>query len=34
MRPLRIRMQKVWRGPGLESYVVERDYLLSWDMAA
>ena len=30
MRPLRIRLQEAWREPGLQSYVVERDYLLSW----
>ena len=33
MRPLRIRLQQVWRDLGLQSYVVERDYLLSWVLA-
>ena len=33
MRPLRIRLQEAWREPGLQSYVVERDYLLSWVLA-
>ena len=29
MRDLRLRLQEAWRQPGLQSYVVERDYLLS-----
>ena len=33
MRPLRIRLQQAWRDLGLQSYVVERDYLLSWVLA-
>ena len=33
MRPLRTRLQEAWREPGLQSYVVERDYLLSWVLA-
>ena len=33
MRPLRIRLQQAWRRLGLQSYVVERDYLLSWVLA-
>ena len=33
MRPLRIRLQQAWRGLGLQSYVIERDYLLSWVLA-
>ena len=33
MSPLRIRLQEAWREPGLQSYVVERDYLLSWVLA-
>ena len=33
MRPLRIRLQQVWRDLDLQSYVIERDYLLSWVLA-
>jgi predicted nucleotidyltransferase component of viral defense system len=33
MRDLRLRLQEAWRQPGLQSYVVERDYLLSWILA-
>ena len=33
MRDLRLRLQEAWRQPGLQSYVVERDYLLSWVLA-
>lgn len=33
MRPLRIRLQQAWRRLGLQSYVIERDYLLSWVLA-
>ena len=33
MRPLRIRLQQTWRDLDLQSYVVERDYLLSWILA-
>ena len=29
MRPLRIRLQQTWRDLDLQSYVIERDYLLS-----
>ena len=33
MRPLRNRLQEAWRQLGLPSYVIERDYLLSWVLA-
>ena len=33
MRPLDIRLRQAWRDIGLQSYVVERDYLLSWVLA-
>ena len=33
MRPLRIRLQQTWRDLDLQSYVIERDYLLSWILA-
>ena len=33
MRPLRIRLQQAWRRLDLQSYVIERDYLLSWVLA-
>ena len=33
MRPLDIRLRQAWRDMGLQSYVVERDYLLSWVLA-
>ena len=33
MRPLRIRLQQAWRDLDLQSYVIERDYLLSWVLA-
>ena len=33
MRPLRNRLQESWRQRALPSYVIERDYLLSWVLA-
>ena len=33
MRPLRNRLQEAWQQLGLPSYVIERDYLLSWVLA-
>ena len=33
MRPLRTRLQEARRHTGLPSYVIERDYLLSWILA-
>ena len=33
MRPLRIRLQQAWRRLDLQSYVIERDYLLSLVLA-
>ena len=33
MRPLRNRLRETWRQRALPSYVIERDYLLSWVLA-
>ena len=33
MRPLRVRLQQAWRRLDPQSYVIERDYLLSWVLA-
>ena len=33
MRPLRTRLREAWERFGVQSYVIERDYLLSWVLA-
>ena len=33
MRPLEARLRQAWRDQGVQSYVIERDYLLSWVLA-
>ncbi len=33
MRPLETRLRQAWRDQGVQSYVIERDYLLSWVLA-
>ena len=33
MRPLQARLRQAWRDQGVQSYVIERDYLLSWVLA-